>query len=235
MGTELLYVALLSVGAAIVMFILTKVMGDKQISQMSIFDYIIGITLGSVAAEMATNLENPLKPLLSMIIFGLLAVGLTLLNRHSIRLRKVFDGRPILLLDNGILYRENFKKARLELNEFLATCRVHGYFDLSQLQTAMLEHNGNISFLPVSDSRPATPADHSLSPPQEHLVTNIIVDGRALLNNLKKAGKDERWLEKQLKENKLSRSDVFLATLDAGGVLKIYRMNRQKNMPDPFE
>ena len=125
--------ALLSI---LVLFLLAKLMGTKQVSQMTMFDYVVGITIGSVAAELATELEEPAKPLTALIIYGIMAVLISILTNKSIKARAVVTGKPLVLLENGVIYRKNLKKARLDLNEFLTYCRIGGWFDLNQLQSA---------------------------------------------------------------------------------------------------
>ena len=139
-----------------VLFLLAKLMGNKQVSQMTMFDYVVGITIGSSAAELATELENPAKPLIAMLLYGVADVLISLLTSKSLKARAVITGKPLVLLENGVIDRENLKKARLDLSEFLTYCRIGGWFDLSQLQTAVLEHNGVVSFLPKEAYRPET-------------------------------------------------------------------------------
>ena len=221
---EILHVFLVSLGSFIALFLLTKLMGDRQMSQLSMFDYIIGITIGSIAAEMATSLEDDfMKPLVAMVVYALLSIILAVVSNKSIKFRKVVEGEPIILFDNGKIYRNNFKKAKLDLNEFLTQCRSSGYFDLNHIQTAILETNGKISFLPKALQRPATPADFSLSPCQEKLVTNVIMDGNILYENLHATGNDESWLNKQLDAQGVSKiPEIFLATCDCNNKLSIY-------------
>ena len=129
---------LLSIAA---LFLLTKLMGAKQVSQMTMFDYVTGITIGSAAAELATELEKPHKPLTALVVYALAAVAISLLTSKSLKARAALTGKPLVLLENGVIYRENLKKAKLDLNEFLTYCRAGGWFDLNQLQAAVFEHN----------------------------------------------------------------------------------------------
>lgn len=118
-------------------------------------------------------------------------------------------------MDHGKLYRENLKKAKLDLSEFMVMCRQQGYFDLTSIETAVFEYNGKLTILPVSSQRPATPKDLSLAPEQELLFTELIMDGRILENNLKRMGLDLTWLDKQLQQHRVrSARDVFLAVCD---------------------
>ena len=213
---ELLHVFLTSVGSVAYLFILTKLLGNKQMSQLSMFDYINGITIGSIAAEMATALEDDfLLPMIGMAVYTAAALLISLVASHSIKLRKFLIGRPLILYDNGKLYRECMKKAKLDLNEFLTECRNNGYFNLSEIQTAILETNGKISILPAASSRPVTPADMNLSPAQEKLPVNLIIDGSVLADNLKAIGKNEKWLQNQLHaQGYHDFREIFLATCD---------------------
>ena len=148
-------------------------------SQMSMFDYIISITIGSIAAEMSTALDkNFAQPLTAMIVYALSAVLLSWISSKSIRIRRVVEGKPLVLLNNGELYLGNLKRAKIDVSEFLEQCRVSGYFDVSKLETAVLEANGKISFLPKSADRPMTPSDMNLSPQQDFMVAKPSSHGK---------------------------------------------------------
>lgn len=204
--------SLFSFGA---LFVIAKFLGHKQISQLDFFDYITGITIGSIAAEMATELESPWKPLTAMVIYGAVSWLLSVLSNKFPRMRKYLNGTPTILMDHGKLFRENFKKAKLDLSEFMVMCRQQGYFDLTGIETAVYEYSGKLTILPVSTKRPATPSDMSLSPQQELLFTELIMDGRILEDNLKRMGLDLTWLNKQLEQNRIhSPKEVFLAVCD---------------------
>jgi uncharacterized membrane protein YcaP (DUF421 family) len=233
---EPLYVALTSLLSIVVLFLLAKLMGDKQISQMSIFDYINGITLGSIAAELATELESPIQPLVAMIIYGLSAFLISFVTSKSLKLRNIINGKPIVLMENGLIYRDNFKKAHLDLSEFLMFCRVSGYFDLSQIQTALLERNGSVSILPTSGQRPATPSDFNLTPPPEPPATTVLLDGHILTENLKRAGQNVTWLTKELKRQGYSSpQEVFLAMCSGDSQLSVFPMTTKKTPSSRFE
>ena len=162
---EYLKIVVLSLGSIVVLFLLTKIMGQREMSQLSIFDYIISITIGSIAAEMATSLENNfMEPLIAMIVYAMVTLLIALINNRFVKLRPIFSGRTLILYDNGTLFKENFKKAKIDLNEFFVQCRTNGFFNLSDLKTALLEENGKISFLPLSEKRPANPSDFNIKP-----------------------------------------------------------------------
>lgn len=232
---NLLLIAATSTGSVLMLFILTKLMGNKQMSQLSMFDYIIGITIGSIAAEMATNLEEFQEPLTAMIIYAALSILISYANYKSIVLRRFLTGKSLVLFENGKLYEGNLKKARLDINEFLMLCRTQGYFNIANLQTAILEPNGKISFLPLSQYRPATPKDMNLTPPVEKPAINVVIDGNIMQENLMFAGKNEEWLNKQLKFQNVQLEDLFLATCDQDSQLVVYRKIQRQMKKDVFD
>ena len=189
--------ALLSVAA---LFIITKIMGHKQVAQLDFFDYVSGITIGSIGAELATELEEPYRPLVALIVYGCVSVLLNLCTQKLPRTRKFINGTPTILLENDKLYRENLKKAKLDLSEFMLLCREQGYFDISEMQVAVYEHNGKLSILPKASSRPATPNDLNITPKEAHIGTELIMDGRIMGENLSRLGKSEAWLMTQIKK-----------------------------------
>lgn len=223
---EILKVVLTSILSALALFIIAKVMGHKQMAQLDFFDYITGITIGSIAAELATELESPWKPLIAMVIYGGISVSLSIITNKSLRMRKFINGTPTIIMNNGKLYRKNMKKAKLDLSEFMVMCRQEGYFNLSDIQTAIFEYNGRLTILPASDKRPVTPKDMNLTPPKEEICTEVIMDGRILGENLKRLGLDTTWLDKQLKEQKYnSAKEIYLGVCDQNNKLSLFAMN----------
>ncbi|MEG1931671.1 MAG: DUF421 domain-containing protein, partial [Pygmaiobacter sp.] len=139
------------------------------------------------------------------------------------RLRKFFNGQPLVLYAHGKIYKKNLSVAKLDFNEFLTQCRVAGYFDLNELEAAVLETNGQISFLPLSEARPLTAQDIGVTLQAERLPFHVILDGEVLAPNLKASGRDEKWLQKEL--HALGMTDisaVFFATINTRGQLCAY-------------
>ena len=192
---KVILTALLSVAS---LFIITKIMGHKQVAQLDFFDYVSGITIGSIGAELATELEKPYKPLIALAIYGLTSLLLNLLAHKIPRTRKYINGTPTILMNDGNLYRKNLKKAKLDLSEFMLLCREQGYFDLDEIQTAIFEHNGKLSILPKAANRPATPDDLKITAKATHIGVEVIMDGRVMGENLSRMGRDVNWLTKQL-------------------------------------
>ncbi len=191
----LLLTAFLSV---VTLFLIAKIMGHKQVAQLDFFDYISGITIGSIAAELATELEEPWKPLIALAVYGATSAFLSLLTHRAPRTRKYINGTPTIVMNNGRLYRENLKKAKLDLSEFLLLCREQGYFDLGDIQTAIFEHNGKLSVLPMAANRPATPSDLKITAKATHVGVEVIMDGRVMGENLSRLSLNAAWLEQRL-------------------------------------
>lgn len=234
--SEILKVILTSLGSLITLFILTKLIGNREMSQLNMFDYINSITIGSIAAEMATALEDFLEPLIAMIVYAFFIIFISYVSCKFVPLQRLLTGKSKILIDNGKIYSKNFKKSRLEINEFLTQCRSQGYFNINNIQTAILETNGKISILPKSGTRPVTPDDMQIKIKQEKIVTNVILDGTILKENLKNLGHDEAWLNKELnKQGKFKISDIFLATLDYEDNLSVYVKINKSNSHDMFE
>ena len=211
---KVILTSLLSVAA---LFIITKIMGHKQVAQLDFFDYVSGITIGSIGAELATELEKPYKPLIALAIYGAVSLTLDFVTSKLPRTRKYINGTPTILFNDGKLYRANLKKAKIDLSEFSLMCREMGYFDLDEIQTAVFEHNGKISILPKSANRPATPEDLNLTVKSAQIGVEVIMDGRILGENLGRVGRNERWLEKQIKAQGFKDAgEIFFGVYYAG-------------------
>ena len=141
-------VALTSVLSLVMMFIITRWGGKRQIAQMSPFDYLNAVTVGSIAAEMATNLEAWYRPFTALLVYGVITWLVEVSACKSIALRTFWSGRAVILMNNGVIIKENLRRATIDLNEFLGQARIAGYFDPNEIETAILENNGQISFLP---------------------------------------------------------------------------------------
>ncbi len=232
---EIVYSTLASVAS---LFLFTKLMGNREMSQLSMFDYISSIAIGSIAGEMAVmSTDSILEPLLSMALYSGIAILVSYSTCKSIYLRRFFEGQAILLYQNGQIYEKNLLKAKLDVDELLSACRISGYFDLEEIHTVYLETNGTVSILPKALNRPVTPEDLNLSPTQTVPLANVIIDGKILKDNLKSTGKDEKWVEKQLSSQGVpDMKEVILATFDQNNdKLNIYKKFHKKMLRDIFE
>lgn len=219
------------------LFVLTKLMGNREMSQLSMFDYVSSIALGSIAGEMAVmSTDSILEPLISMIIFTSCTILISYITCKSIFLRRFFEGQAILLYQNGQIFEKNLLKAKLDVDEMLSVCRISGYFDLEEIHTVYLETNGTISVLPKALNRPVTPKDMQLNPTQNLPMANVIIDGQILKDNLRSTGKDEKWVDNQLKNKGIDLKEVILATYDStSSSLNIYKKFHRKMLRDIFE
>lgn len=215
---NIVYTAILSIVSYLILFGLCKLIGRQQIAQLSMFDYVNSITIGSIAAELATNLEEWEKPLTALLIYGFITAAISVLSCKSLKVRHFVNGKPLLLYEKGKLYQANLAKAHLDLNSFLEQCRMGGYFDLSQLNMVFAEPSGQFSFLPFSDQRPVTPSDMALKVEPEELWLPLVMDGKLLEQNLTSSGQTRDWLMKQLHSQNIGQlSETLFAACDPNG------------------
>jgi len=220
---EIVNIIILSVTSFLVLFLLSKLMGFRAIAELSFFDYVVGITIGSVAAEMCTNLDIEWwKGVTAMAVYTLLDVLFIVLSQKSIKARRIISGLPIILIDNGKIIKQNVKKARIELDDLISFARLAGYFNLSDIQFAIMETSGKVSFMPVPQQRPLNPTDFNFTPEKESLQVNVIMDGKVMESNLAQAGITKKELVRKVHKRNKEIKDIFLATMDANKVLTIF-------------
>ncbi len=216
-----------SILSIIILFFLTKVMGRKQISQLSLYDYVVGITIGSVAAEISTNMDaNFWGGVLVMVVYTSVSILASLMTEKSILLRRFIIGTPIVVIEKGKILESSLRKTKFDVNELLQEARVSGYYDLSQIEYAVMEANGKMSFLPKSKYMPVTPSDMKLKVDRNGLVANVVIDGNVMKENLKFIGKDEKWLMTRL--NNMGYDDIeniILATCDNKEKITVFEKN----------
>ena len=234
---ELFDVTLRAILSLITLFLITKMLGKKQVSQLSLFDYVIGISIGNFAAEMTINLESDyLHGILAVVIFGIVAYLVSILTMKSIHLRRYFMGTPTLLIQDGKLLEQNMKKVKYDVNDLLEQCRTNGYFDLGEIKYALMEANGTLSILPFETERPLKVKDMKVKPKKEGLCANVIIDGKVMSNNLKNCNKDETWLKKELKiKGYTDLQQILLATVDVNEKLQVYERNLEEKVKDMLE
>lgn len=218
---HILKIAIFSVLSILALFGITKMIGYRQLSQMSMFDYINGITIGSMAADMAMNSESKFwEALAALLVYGAFAVVLSKLTNRFPTFRRIMNGKPIVLMYRGRMDKSALAFAKLDLNEFQMQCRNMGYFDMSEIKLALLESNGKLSIMPyeAGDELGGAPDITSDMP------VNVIMDDIIMHENLHLIGKNEEWLCARLAELKIGEiKNIFLATADASGKLEVYR------------
>lgn len=221
---NILDVVVRSIVSLVVLFLITELMGKKQISQLNLFDYIIGISIGSIAASLSVDDSiNYIDGALAIVVYGVFATLVSIVTAKSIVLRRFFIGTPLVLMNEGKIMYDNLKKGKIDINDFLQTARENGYYDISELNCSILEPSGRISFLPKSKFLPATPNDHKLKVSENGFVSNLVIDGNIMEKNLKNIGKDEKWLIARLNKMGFSEiSRILLVICDNKEQLTVY-------------
>lgn len=227
---DLLQVIYRGIISLIILFLVTKMLGKKQVSEMGVFDYVIGISIGNFAAEMTINFEaNEVNGVFAVFLFGVFAYLVSYLSIKSIKLRRFFMGKPTIIINKGKISKLNMKKANIDLNEVLEEARINGYFDLKEIEYAVLETNGHISFLPYSKYKPVTNQDMGIEGKSSGLCANVIIDGNIMQHNLSNLGLNTDWLKHNLEV--LGFKDIkkiFLCTIDSNKKISIFEKNNVK-------
>lgn len=227
---HILEMVLLPVFSIIILFILTKMMGYRQITQLSMYDYIIGITIGSIASELSvSSFQNCLQSIIAMLIFGLTTCLLSYITRISKPIRTFIEGHPIVLYEHDQLNCQALKISKLDIDEFLMICRVNGYFNLADLEMIILETNGRFSFYPKTSARVVQYEDLRMKSHDEYRPVELIKEGAILKDNLKLIEKDKTWLEQQLKVKGIVLADIELLYQDNRGNIQYCLKNEKKS------
>ncbi len=222
----------------VTLFIMSKLIGNKQIAQMNMFDYINGITIGSIAADLATaeTKKDLVTTFFAMVAYAFLVAFMSYLTIKSVKMRRLITGKALILIENGNIYRQNLKKAKLDLNDVMTLARNQGIFNISEISYAIMENNGKISFQQKAMYRPACPSDMNLSVEDEGLISTVILDGKLLSQNMRYTGLTEKWLMKNMKTQGYSDySEIMVATIDSKHNLSIYAMNDSKYDKNIFD
>ena len=224
---ECINVSIRTFAIIVAIFFLTKLLGKKQISQLSLFDYIVGITIGSTAADISLDIEkNFIAGLFSLTIFVLVAYLISFVTLKSIKARRFFTGVPTVLVEKGKIIESGLKKSKLDVNELLSEARIKGFFDLNEIDYAFMETNGAISFLPREKEQPVTKKDMKIKCNKSGLSVNVIIDGKYMDNNMIVIGKDREWLNHELKIHGYDGpNNILLATIDSNYKVTIYEKN----------
>lgn len=211
----------------IILFFITKMMGKKQISELNFFDYVVGITIGSIAADISLDIEkNMIAGIAALFIYGFISYIISFVSIKSILARRFFIGVPTVLVEKGKIIESGLKKSKIDVNDLLMEARENGYFNLDEIDYALMEVNGNISFLPKEKEKPVTKKDMKIKCSNEGLTVNAIIDSKYMVNNMKAINKDKEWLDHELKVNGYDNYDnILLATIDNNYKVTIYEKN----------
>lgn len=202
---------------------LVRLMGKQQVAQLTFFDYVVGITIGSIASTLSVQVnENTLATLVGMVTWTTLAILLAVLGMKSVWVRNVSGGKATVVVQNGKILENNLKRIRIPIDELNSELRTQGVFNLSDVEFAMFEPGGKISVQKKSQKQPLTPGDLNIPTEYDGLPTNLIIDGKVLIDALHSLSLSKAWLYHQLgKQNIHDAFEVSLAQLDTKGNLYV--------------
>ena len=221
------YRALISLA---VLFLVTKMIGKKQVSELSLFDYVIGISIGNFAAEMTINLESQeINGIVAVLIFGIVAYIVSYITMKSIYLRRFFIGVPTIIIDKGKINYKNMKKFEMDINDLLEQARINGYFDLSEIEYGIMEANGIMSFKLKDIYDTPTNKDLNINTKNIGICANIIIDGKYMKNNISNMNKNLEWVENKIKDMGYNINNILLATLNEKDEINIYLKEEMKD------
>ena len=219
---EGLVIAVRSTATFFTLLILTRVLGKRQLAQLNFFDYVLGITVGSIAASLSIDPDLKFAPtwlaLLLWVFWGLITSSLSLYSR---RLRKLLDGEPTVVVQNGQILEGALKRLNYNLDDLRMQLRNKGVFSMAEVEFAIVEPGGQLSVLKKSQLLPATPADLAIPTEYKGPATELIVDGRIVHENLKQLGLTDAWLREEVQRRGHDVPDVYYAELDTQGNLYV--------------
>jgi len=221
--SEGLVVFVRSIIAFFTLLIFAKILGKQQISQLTFFDYVEGITIGSIAASLTTDLSSRAWPhwvgLFSWALLGYLMEYIAMKWRYA---AKFIEGEPTIVIMNGKIMEKAIRKMKYTAADIMGLLRSKDVFDLAQVDFAIIEPNGQLSVLKKAEYEPLTAKDMNISKTPTGISTELIYDGMLIAENLRQLNKDKNWLLKQLKKQGIKDvSEVFLATLTPSGSLYV--------------
>lgn len=211
-----------SVGFFLLLFFV-KLIGKQQMEHITYFDYIVGITIGSIASTLSVQVnENAWSTMTGMAVWTLLAVLLAVISIKNTALRKIVEGIPEIVIQNGKVQIDVLRKNKVSFEDLMSMLRVKGAFRVDDVEFAVFEPNGKLSVLLKSQKQPLTPEDMNISTQYEGIPTNLVVDGKLDMDALRSVNLTKAWLEYQLKKKKIMNiADIFIAQLDTQGNLFI--------------
>lgn len=219
----IIVVVIRSVIAFLALLVLIRITGKQQMSELTFFDYVVGITIGSIASTLSVQLnQNTTATLAGMVVWGLLPILLAYLSLHSVWVRKVVEGEATVVIENGKIMEQNLARIRLSIDDLLSGLRAEKVFNIADVEFALFEANGKLSIQLKSQKRPLTPADLNLPTRYEGLPTTLIDDGKVLPDALQSLQLSQAWVRYQLeKESITDLATVALAQLDTAGNLYV--------------
>lgn len=205
------------------LLLLVRLMGKQQVAELTFFDYVVGITIGSIASTLSVSVnQNTLATLAGMALWTFLPILLGYLSLHNVWIRKVVEGEGTVVIENGKILEDNLRKIRITIDDLISQLRTKGVFNITDVEFALFESNGKLSLQKKSQKRPVTPGDLVMKTSYEGLPTILIEDGIVLTDALSSLKLSRGWLQYQLeKVNIPDVKQVSLAQLDTEGNLYV--------------
>ena len=207
----------------LVLIAAVRLMGKRQIGQLEPSEFVVTMLTANLATLPIEDPDFPLSTGLAAIVTVLaLELALSLVSMRSIRFRKLLCGKPMILIENGKILRENLRRTRVTLDELTEHLRQKDVLDLESVQFAILETNGSLSVFPYTRERPASAREAGIETRPQHLPVTVVSDGKLQQENLKVAGKDRAWVDKVLKQRGATVRDTLLLTVDKSDRIVFY-------------
>jgi uncharacterized membrane protein YcaP (DUF421 family) len=208
--------------AIVVLFVAAKVMGKRQVSELSLFEYITGITVGSIAAYISLDLEaNWYLGIVALGVWAFVALGIEYMQMKSKRFREIVDGKATVLVEKGQIKEEGLRKERLTIDEFMQQLRKKNVFHLADVEMAIMEASGDITVQLKKEHRPLTAKTLKLPVAPDPESQIVIMDGEILDESLAKLQLNRNWLMRKLRQRGMAPEDVFICQADSSGEVYI--------------
>lgn len=220
-----LEIVLRTLCSVVTLFLLTKLLGKRQVSELSFFEYITGITIGSLAAYISLDLEaNWYLGLIALGVWVAVSLIIEYLQIKSKKVRDFIDFKARVIIRGGKVLEDNLKKERITADELMGQLRKKNVFNLADVELGIMESSGEINVMLTGDKQPLTPKDLGLQTGAQKEPLIVVMDGHVMEDALKQAQKTKQWLNRQLKRSHVKTKDVFLAQIDSSGqlVLDLY-------------
>lgn len=213
-----------------------RVMGKRQIGQLQPFELVVILIISEMATIGVQSNGLPLiNSLLPIVTITILQITIALLNLKSERFRLVVCGRPTFVIRGGEILEDEMRRLRLNTNDLLEQLRAKGFFDVAEVEFALMETNGQLSILPRADKRPVQPADLDLDVPLDAPAVSLIIDGRIQQHHLQTTGHDMQWLQQKLRQYSIATpDDVFFLSVDAHGNIFCQLKSGTSGSPAPI-
>lgn len=227
-------VALRTLCATAVLFVITKLLGKRQVTQLSVFEYITGITIGSLAAYISLDLEsNWYLGLVAVVVWAMVAILFEFLTLKSKRIRDIIDGKGRVLIQGGKILEDNLKKERLTIDELLEELRTNNVFRVADVEFALMEPSGKVNVLLKKEHQPVTPKELGIRTAPEGPPQTVIMDGKIMDEPLATLGLSRGWLHAELEKLGVALENVFLGQVDAFGELYVDLYDDKIQAPEP--